>query len=108
MDIDIQLYVKKLKDFFNRDEQAKKDMFGTANVDMGKFYIMVAQQAVINHKEIGDPTLSPPQLMEIMAELAINDVVEELDLPARLYFQDKDIAKVFSKPVTGFPPFCLN
>jgi len=108
MDIDIQIYVKKLKDFFKKDKEARKDMFGTNKVDMSKFYFMVAEQAVINHKKIGDPTLSPPQLMEIMAELVIRDVVEELDLHTRLYLQDGDISKVFYKPIKGFPPFCRN
>tara|TARA_R110000824_G_scaffold81591_1_gene205066 strand:+ start:118 stop:444 length:327 start_codon:yes stop_codon:yes gene_type:complete len=108
MDIDIQIYVKKLKDFFSNDEEARKDVFGSTNVDMSKFYDLVAQQAVINNKKLGDPTLSPPQLMEIMGELAIIEAVKELGPPRKEHLQDSDISKVFRQPLKKFPPFCLN
>ena len=108
MDVDIQIYVKKLKDFFTRDKGARHDMFGSSNVDMNQFYKLVAKQATVNYKEKGDPTLSPTQLMDIMADLAIIDVVSEIDLNNTLHLQNHNMDKIFSKPIKGFPPFCLN
>tara|TARA_R110002110_G_scaffold174162_1_gene377092 strand:- start:513 stop:839 length:327 start_codon:yes stop_codon:yes gene_type:complete len=108
MDIDIKIYVKKLKDFFNRDKDARADVFGETNVDMNQFYRMVTKQAILNHKERGDPTLSPIELMEIMADLALIDVTSELDIEQTLHLHNRNIDNLFSKPLKDFPPFCLN
>ncbi len=32
MEVDIQIYVKRLKDFFDTDEEARRDMFGNGQV----------------------------------------------------------------------------
>ena len=34
MELDIQLYLKKLKDFFDTDLEARRDMFGHSEIDM--------------------------------------------------------------------------
>ena len=108
MDIDIQLYVKRLQDFFNNDKNARKDMFGNAQIDMPQFYGLVAQQATLNNNQIGDPTLSPIQLMAIMTELAAKEIVEELDIHQPLHLHNYNMDKIFYTPIDGFPPFCLN
>ena len=37
MEVDIQIYVKRLKYFFDTDEEARRDMFGNGHVDMDEF-----------------------------------------------------------------------
>ena len=108
MDVDIQIYVKKIQDFFNNDKEARKEMFGNVKIDMTQFYSLVVQQATLNYKEIGDPTLSPPQLMAIMADLTVKEAVEELGLHKMLHLYNDNTHKLFSKPLKGFPPYCLN
>ena len=34
MDIDIRIYLKRLKDFFDSDAEARIDMFGESEIDM--------------------------------------------------------------------------
>ena len=108
MNIDIQMYVNKLKDFFTNDESARKDIFGDNKVDMTKFYNLVHHQATINYKKVGDPTLSTVQLMEIMADIAFNEVITE-HFNTKILSHNKDkIDRLFHKPLEGYPPFCLN
>jgi len=51
MEVDIQIYLKRLKDFFESDEEARRDMFGNSTIDMKLFYKMVADKATINAKK---------------------------------------------------------
>jgi hypothetical protein len=108
MDIDIEIYINRLKDFFSNDESARKDIFGDNKVDMSKFYNLAHQQAVINHQKVGDPTLSTIQLMEIMADLAFNEVITEHFKPNILSHNKDQIDRLFYKPLGDYPPVCLN
>ena len=38
MNVEIEIYVRKLREFFNTDEQARKDMFSGYNVNLDEFY----------------------------------------------------------------------
>ena len=38
MEVDIRIYLKRLKDFFESDEEARRDMFGNSTIDMKLFY----------------------------------------------------------------------
>ena len=53
MKLDIQIYLKRLKDFFESDKQARRDMFGNSIIDMELFYKMVADKATINANRFG-------------------------------------------------------
>ena len=107
MDIDVEIYLKKLKDFFNNDEEARRDMFGHEEIDMDKFYFMVGEKAVRNSKNNGDPMLSGTELLEIITDLALRDIRDEIEIE---YFikRQQEIEKVFVHTKGGFPPFCLN
>ena len=107
MDVDIEIYLKKLKDFFKNDEEARIDMFGHSEVDMDEFYIMVTQKAILNRKNNGDPILSPNEMLEIVTDLALRDIREEIELE-NLIKKQQEIKKVFLHIKDGFPPFCLN
>jgi len=107
MEVDIQIYLKRLKDFFESDEEARRDMFGNSTIDMKLFYKMVADKATINAKKNGDPMLSGDEMLEIVTDLAFNEIQEELNIVDYIKNQEK-IQKLFIHFKDGFPPICLN
>tara|TARA_Y100001938_G_C7858697_1_gene314487 strand:- start:42 stop:365 length:324 start_codon:yes stop_codon:yes gene_type:complete len=107
MDVNLHIYLKRLREFFENDKQAREDMFGQTQVSMEEFFKMVAEQATINIKKNGDPMLSGTEMLEIVTDLALKDVEKELDVKQFIKRQ-QEIEKVFVHVKEGFPPFCLN
>ena len=107
MDVDIRIYLQKLKDFFNTDKEAFRDMFGHGKIDMEEFYRMVADKAPINIKKNGDPMLSSTEMLEIVTDLVIQDISKEIKVEEFVKRQ-QEIEKVFIHFKDGFPPMCLN
>ena len=107
MHIDIEIYLKRLKDFFSRDEEARKDMFGHSEVDMDEFYMLVAEKAKINNKKNGDPILAPHEMLEIITDLALRDIRAEIE-GELLIVKKQELEKIFLHVKDGFPPMCLN
>lgn len=107
MDVDIRIYLQRLKDFFKNDKEAFRDMFGHGEVDMEEFYKMVADKATINVEKNGDPMLSTTEMLEIVTDLALKDISEEINIKKFIEHQ-KEIVKVFVNFKEGYPPFCLN
>ena len=101
MNVEIEIYVRKLREFFNTDEQARKDMFSGYNVNLDEFFKVVKKQAEVNVGLYGDPTLNTKQMMEIMMMLTIGE--EAIDIEA-----NKNVEKVFKKLLDDMPPFCMN
>mgnify|MGYP003114587899 CR=1 FL=1 len=107
MDVNIHIYLKKLKDFFNNDKEAYNDMFGVEKVDMVEFYKMVTKKATSNVKKNGDPMLSGEEMLEIITNLAFKEIKEEIEIQNFIKKQ-KEIDKIFTHIKGGFPPICLN
>jgi len=107
MEVDIRIYLKRLKDFFESDEEARRDMFGDSTIDMELFYKMVADKAVINAKNNGDPMLSGGEMLEIITNLAFVEIKEETELEQYIKERQK-LDKLFMPSKQGFPPICLN
>ena len=107
MDVDLHIYLQKLKDFFETDKEAFRDMFGQGEVDMKEFYKMVTDKATINLKKNGEPMLSSTEMLEIITDLALKDIREEIELDNFVKKQE-EIEKLFIHIKDGFPPFCLN
>jgi len=107
MELDVRLYVKKLKDFFNADKEARKDMFGSEEINMDEFYKMVTDKATLNIKKNGDPMLSSTEMLEIITDLALKDIAQEIDVKEFVKRQ-QEVDKLFIHIKDGFPPFCLN
>ena len=107
MEVNIHIYLKKLRDFFENDKEAREDMCGHTQVDMEEVFKMVAEQATINNEKNGDPMLSGTEMLEIVTDLALKDVEKELDIKQFIKRQ-QEIEKVFVHIKEGFPPFCLN
>ena len=101
MNVEIEIYVRKLREFFNTDEQARKDMFSGYNVNLDEFFKVVKKQAEVNIGLYGDPTLTSEQMMDIMMMLTIGE--QAINIKA-----NENIEKVFKKLLDDMPPFCMN
>ena len=101
MNVEIEIYVRKLREFFNTDKKAREDMFGGYKVDLNEFFKVVKKQAEINIGLHGDPTLTTKQMMDIMMTLTIGK--QAIDDRA-----NQNIEKVFKKLLDDMPPFCMN
>lgn len=102
MDINVEvlIYMNKLKEFFNNDIEAKKDMFGSLPLDEDKFYALVEQKAIENNDVLGEPILSNDEMLGIVTRL-----INERNLRGTKL---NLLPKTFRKSVDGFPPISLN
>ena len=48
MDVNIEIYLRKLKEFFKNDKDSNHDMFNKLDVDMDEFFNLIRKQAEIN------------------------------------------------------------
>lgn len=104
MNVDVLIYVNNLKDFFKKDEQAFKDMFGSLDIDKELYFKRLEDIATQNFEENGEPTLSTTQMFDIVKELTVhNHFKDVLSNPTK-----KDPTNPFVKFRDDFPPFCLN
>ena len=118
MDVDILIYVNNLKEFFKRDEQAFKDMFGTLEIDKELYFQKLTEIATKNFEQTGIPTLSTIQMFEIVKDLTVHTHFQDVLTTAsekEPKTRDKsksippaDLSKIFVHVKDGFPPICLN
>ena len=66
MNVNIEIYLRKLKEFFNDDRDVRDDMFNKLDVDMEEFFNLIRKQAEINVDTDGEPMLSAQQMADIM------------------------------------------
>lgn len=99
MDVNIEIYLRQLKEFFKNDEEARKDMFMRLDVDMEYFFKLVREQAEKNFSTEGEPMLTGEQMAIIMAIIMEKNTTE--------YNQEKT-DKIFKTIIKGFPPMCMN
>ena len=57
MNVDVLIYVNNLKDFFKKDEQAFKDMFGSLDIDKELYFKRLEDIATQNFEENGEPNV---------------------------------------------------
>jgi hypothetical protein len=100
MDVNIEIYLRQLKEFFEKDEQAKADMFSTLDVDMTKFFDLVRLKAEENFEKDGEPMLSGQQMADIMAMMIEGITEPELKVV--------NMDKIFKTIIEGYPPMCMN
>ena len=103
MNVNIEIYLRKLKEFFNDDSDVRDDMFNKLDVDMEEFFNLIRKQAEINVDTDGEPMLSAEQMADIMAIIMSR---EEMELHKEL--KDIDLKNIFKTFVDGFPPICMN
>jgi len=100
MDVNIEIYIRQLKEFFKNDEEARKDMFVRLDVDMEQFFKLVREQAEKNVGMDGEPMLSAEQMASITAIM-----VEQKNHPN---YPTVEQEKIFKTIIKGFPPMCMN
>ena len=101
MNVEIEIYVRKLKEFFNTDKEARKDMFSGYDVNLDEFFKVVKKQAEVNVGLHGEPTLTAKQMMDIMMMLTMDKEVIDGKV-------NENVKKVFKKLLDDMPPFCMN
>ena len=104
MNVDVLIYVNNLKDFFKKDEQAFKDMFGALDIDKELYFKRLEEIANQNFEEKGEPTLSTTQMFDIVKELTVHTHFQDVLTTA----SEKEPKSPFVKFRDDFPPFCLN
>ena len=100
MNVDVLIYINKLKEFFKKDEEAKNDIFGTIQLDEDKFYGMVEEKSNYNYKIAGEAILSHDEMLEIVSILINEHNIKKTYLP--------DLKGPFVYLKDGFLPICLN
>ena len=99
MDINIEIYIRQLKEFFKNDEEARKDMFMRLDVDMGHFFKLVREQAEKNFNKDGEVMLSGEQMATIMSTMMEKNITE---------YKQIETNKIFKTIIKGFQPMCMN
>lgn len=100
MEVDVLIYINTLKNFFDKDQQAYQDMFGTLTIDKEIFFDEVIKLANKNYKETGEAILSTDQIYKVVDDILgkkLSKSHEETLLPPS-----------FKKILKDFPPFSLN
>lgn len=103
MEVDVLIYINTLKNFFDKDQQAYQDMFGTLVIDKEDFFYEVSKIANKNYKEKGEAILSTEQIYAV-----IDDILSK-NINSKHTTQDKtQIPPTFKTILKDFPPFSLN
>ena len=103
MEVDVLIYINTLKNFFDKDQQAYQDMFGTLTIDKEIFFEKISRVANKNYKEKGEAILSTDQIYSV-----IDDILSKT-LNSKSINQEETITPpTFKKILKDFPPFSLN
>jgi|TARA_R110000796_G_scaffold112692_3_gene224317 hypothetical protein len=100
MEVDVLIYINTLKNFFDKDQQAYEDMFGTLTINKDIFFKKIIKIANKNYKENGEAILSTEQIYEVVDEL-LGKKLSQKEEETKLHPSFKKILK-------DFPPFSLN
>ena len=100
MEVDVLIYINTLKIFFDKDQQAYQDMFGTLTIDKEIFFDEVIKLANKNYKETGEAILSTDQIYNVVDNLLNNKLSKTKE--------ESELPPTFKKILKNFPPFSLN
>ena len=79
MDIDIHIYVKSIKNFFDTNVDGKETLFAKfPGVEFETFMGEIERVAFSNHEQSGDPTISRKQILDILQLLYAQTMGEGL------------------------------
>ena len=100
MEVDVLIYINTLKNFFDKDQQAYQDMFGTLTIDKEIFFDEVGKLANKNYQKNGEATLTTDQIFQVVDNL-LGERLAQVSEQAQ-------IQTTFKKILKDFPPFSLN
>ena len=98
MEIDIQIYITSIRNFFETNEEARRQMFNIPYADEEMFYEGLVEVATKNFETHGDPTLTKDEISELIQGVIQYNIRTELkDLI------DKDMVKIVDVNKDGTP-----
>ena len=98
MEIDIQIYITNIRNFFDTNENARNQMFNIPYADEDMFYEGLEEVATKNYETHGDPTLTKQEISEVIQDVIQQNIRNELkELIA------KDMVKIVDVNEDGTP-----
>tara|TARA_R110002020_G_scaffold190204_4_gene389711 strand:+ start:4223 stop:4612 length:390 start_codon:yes stop_codon:yes gene_type:complete len=98
MEIDIQIYITNIRNFFETNEQAREQMFNIPYADEKMFYEGLEEVATKNYETHGDPTLTKQEISDLIQDVIQQNIRNELkELIA------KDMVKIVDVNDDGTP-----
>ena len=93
--VDVDIYVNQFISFFDKNPEELKMLIGEVNKD--DFYLKVSEQCYTNVEKGEDPSLTRPQIIEIIVKLRKSEITVT---------EKTKIYEIFQK--TKFGDICLN
>jgi hypothetical protein len=93
--VDVDIYVNQFISFFDKNPEELKMLIGEVNKD--DFYLKVTEQCYSNVEKGEDPSLTRPQIIEIIVKLRKSEITVT---------EETKIYEIFQK--TKFGDICLN
>jgi hypothetical protein len=102
MNVDVEIYCKKFRDFFEKNPDAKEKLFSTVpGVSFDTFMNKICEKAENNFNKKNDPTVSRKEVLDILDELYINymkeinpelsfefGLINKIDLKGNKFFEE--------------------
>jgi len=106
MNVDVEIYCKNFKSFFLNNPTSKDELLSTVpGVTFDSFMLEVTQKAKNNFENVGDPSVTRKQILDILNDLYMEYVLEnQKELAEEVGLIDKpliDESKVFQQ-LNGF------
>ena len=78
MEIDIQIYITNIRNFFETNEEGRKQMFNIPYADEEMFYEGLEEVAKKNYETHGDPTLTKQEISDLIQDVIQQNIRNEL------------------------------
>jgi len=106
MNVDVEIYCKNFKSFFQNNPNSKDELLSTVpGVTFDSFMVKVTETANMNFEKGGDPSVTRKQILDILNDLYMEYVLEnQKELAEEVGLIDKpliDESKVF-QTINGF------
>jgi hypothetical protein len=93
--VDVDIYLNQFISFFDKNPEELKMLIG--DVDKDEFYLKITEQCYTNVEKGEDPSLTRPQILEIIVELRKSEIT---------IIEETKIYEIYQK--TKFGNICLN
>ena len=106
MNIDIEIYLTNIRNFFKNNPRVKKELFGPYPfLEEEDFFNGVKTIAIKNFEKDGEPTLTKPQMLEALELAVTKNMGEELNkLAEEGYIEVTDKVNENGQPVFKITP----
>jgi hypothetical protein len=77
MNVEVEIYIKKFKSFFEKNPESREDLFATyPGVTFDEFMVEAEHVIKDNFAKINDPTVTRKQILDILHQLYVMYVEE--------------------------------